>query len=106
MANTTERKQTPATRQGARPQSAPQDRGRQQTPAAGKEKQDSGQTFGQQAQQWAGQAQDAWQSVSQFCSRYPIPVFFAGVGLGFLLARALDRWPDNMASRMSQASAR
>jgi hypothetical protein len=49
-------------------------------------------------------AEEAWVGVSQFFQRYSIPLFFAGIGLGFLLAKALDHRPANMTSRMSQSN--
>jgi hypothetical protein len=61
---------------------------------------------GRQAQQLAVRAGDTLSEFSRFAGRYPLAVFLAGVGLGFLLARALDRWPDDVARRMSQASYR
>lgn len=50
-------------------------------------------------------AQDAYKCVSNFMGRYPVPMFFFGVGLGFLLARAFDFIPTDMTRRMSQSSA-
>ncbi|HJT77969.1 MAG TPA: hypothetical protein VJ739_12270 [Gemmataceae bacterium] len=59
---------------------------------------------GRQAQQLASRAGDAWEDFRGMIGRYPLAVFFAGVGIGFLLARALERWPDDVARRMSEAS--
>jgi hypothetical protein len=54
----------------------------------------------------ASGAEDAWESVSGFMSRYPVPMFFVGIGVGFLLARAFDTMPTNMTRHMSDYSAR
>jgi hypothetical protein len=51
-------------------------------------------------------AEEAWDSASRFFRNYSIPLFFAGIGLGFLLAKALDNWSTDMTSRMSQFSNR
>jgi hypothetical protein len=59
-----------------------------------------------QAQQLAARAGDTLGEFSRFAGRYPLAVFLAGAGLGFLLARALDRWPDDVARRMSQGAER
>jgi hypothetical protein len=60
--------------------------------------------------EWASTAgqgvQNAWEGVNGFFRRYPIPMFFAGIGLGFLLARALGGSSTNMTRRMSDYSAR
>jgi hypothetical protein len=61
---------------------------------------------GRQAQQLAERAGDSLGDFRRFAGRYPLAVFLAGVGLGFLLARALDRWPADIARGMSQASYR
>lgn len=63
-------------------------------------------TAGRQARELASTAGDAWGDFRGFLGRYPVAVFFAGLGIGFLLARALDRWPDDMTRRMSEASYR
>jgi ElaB/YqjD/DUF883 family membrane-anchored ribosome-binding protein len=54
----------------------------------------------------ASTAEDAWQGVETFFRRYPVPMFFAGIGLGFLLAKAFDNLSTDMTSRMSDASNR
>jgi hypothetical protein len=51
-------------------------------------------------------AEDAWNAVSGFFGRYPLPMFLVGIGLGFLLAKALDNLSTDMTARMSQASDR
>jgi hypothetical protein len=61
---------------------------------------------GRPARQLAARAGDTLGEFSRFAGRYPLAVFLAGAGLGFLLARALDRWPDDVARRMSRASQR
>ena len=55
----------------------------------------------------AGQGvQSAWQGIDGFFRRYPIPMFFAGIGLGFLLAKALSNTgSSSMTRRMSDYSA-
>ena len=59
---------------------------------------------------WASSAgqgvQSAWEGVDGFFRRYPIPMFFVGIGIGFLLAKALSNTSTNMTSRMSDYSAR
>lgn len=50
-------------------------------------------------------AEEAWGSMNDFMRRYPIPVFLAGIGIGFLLARVFDYYPTDMTRRMSQSSA-
>jgi hypothetical protein len=52
------------------------------------------------------QAEEAWDSVARFFRRNSIPLFFAGIGLGFLLAKALENWPSNLTSRMSESNLR
>lgn len=55
----------------------------------------------------AGQGvQTAWEGVDGFFRRYPIPMFFAGIGIGFLLARALGSSSSDMTRRMSEYSSR
>jgi hypothetical protein len=61
---------------------------------------------GRQAQQLAASAGDTLGDFSRFAGRYPLAVFLAGVGIGFLLARTLERWPDDIPRRMSEASYR
>ena len=63
-------------------------------------------TASRQAQQFATAAGDTVGEFRRFAGRYPLAVFLAGLGAGFLLARALDRWPEDMTRRMSEASAR
>jgi hypothetical protein len=63
-------------------------------------------TASRQAQQFATAAGDTVGEFRRFAGRYPLAVFLAGLGAGFLLARALDRWPDDVARGMSQASYR
>ena len=48
----------------------------------------------------------AWDSVNGFLRRYPVPMFLAGIGLGFLLAKAFSGRSSNMTRRMSDYSAR
>jgi hypothetical protein len=64
----------------------------------------------QHAQQWAGAAahgaEEAWMSASDFFRRYPVPMFFAGMALGFLVARCLDNMSADMTARMSGSSNR
>jgi len=71
---------------------------------------DAWDTTRQGAQQFASRAADtaaeSWDSVAQFFSRYPVPMFLAGIGLGFLLAKAFDNLSPDMTSRMSYASNR
>ncbi len=63
-------------------------------------------TTSRQARQMAEQAGDAFGDFRRTVGRYPFAVFFAGVGVGFLLAWALDRRTTDVAWRMSQASDR
>jgi hypothetical protein len=51
-------------------------------------------------------AEEAWENVNSFFSRYSIPLFFAGIGLGFMIARALDNMTSDIPERMSRASDR
>lgn len=48
----------------------------------------------------------AWDNVNGFFRRYPVPMFLAGIGLGFLLAKALSSSSTNMTRRMSDYSSR
>jgi ElaB/YqjD/DUF883 family membrane-anchored ribosome-binding protein len=54
----------------------------------------------------ADQAEAAWDTVSDFFHRYPIPMFFVGMGLGFLMALAFTNMSGDMTRRMSEASNR
>ena len=85
---------------------AAQEAVRQVTSATAGTAQQAWDTAGRQAQQLAATAGEAWGDVSRFAGRYPLPVFLAGVGVGFLLARVLESRPTDMTRRMSQASAR
>ena len=60
----------------------------------------------QMASRVAGEAENAWDSASDFMRRYPIPTFLVGVGLGFLLAQAFRNLSTDMTRRMSYASER
>jgi len=57
----------------------------------------------QGAQQVATTAEDAWETVNTFFRRYPVPMFFVGLGLGFLIARAMGGLTTDMTGRMSRA---
>jgi hypothetical protein len=83
-----------------------QEAGQQFASATARKAEQAWDTAGRQAQQLAATAGDTLGDFSRFAGRYPLPVFLAGVGIGFLLARALDRWPDDVARRMSEASYR
>jgi len=52
----------------------------------------------------AGTAEEAWVSVHTFFRRYPVTMFCVGLGLGFLIARALEAMPNDMTQRMSRAN--
>jgi hypothetical protein len=60
----------------------------------------------QVASRVADTAGESWDSVAQFFGRYPVPMFLAGIGLGFLLAKAFDNLSGDMTSRMSSSSNR
>jgi hypothetical protein len=49
-------------------------------------------------------AENAWENVSAFFNRYGFPMFLAGIGLGFLLARVFDNMSTDMTKRMSESS--
>jgi|SRR3954469_8791688 len=57
----------------------------------------------QMASHMADTAGESWDSVSQFFNRYPVPMFLAGIGLGFLVSKALDNLSGDMTRRMSYA---
>jgi len=44
----------------------------------------------QAASSAANTAGEAWDSLTTCMRRYPLAVFFTGIGLGFVLAKALD----------------
>ena len=53
----------------------------------------------QMASSVANVAEEAWDSLKTCMSRYPFATFLTGIGLGFMLAKALDnlsvpRWRD------------
>lgn len=54
----------------------------------------------------ASGAEEAWDTTSEFFRRYSIPLFFLGIGLGYVLARALNNISSDMARRMSSSSYR
>jgi hypothetical protein len=65
-------------------------------------------TTKQRAEQFASTvattAEDAWENVNAFFRRYAFPMFFVGIGLGFLLARAFANMSSDIPERMAQSS--